>query len=166
MEFSDFSSDRIGLIFIFCRIGRKKLLPIRSDGHRISMRSVVLFIFVDNSLSSWKFNDFQIKMHFDIRIFNFFNALCIYHRFFIFTSIAQIKKTLRWIFPNGQIYIAHFEFFFIDFLIFDHVMMILMLSFDQCDTFTVFSQLVLILFCNNELFIFFICDTHRRCLCV
>ena len=26
-------SDRIGFIFIFCRIGRKKLLPIRSDGH-------------------------------------------------------------------------------------------------------------------------------------
>ena len=33
MEFSVFSSDRIGFIFILCWIGRKKLLSIRSNGH-------------------------------------------------------------------------------------------------------------------------------------
>ena len=30
---SDFSSNRIGFIFIFCRIGKKKLFLIRSNNH-------------------------------------------------------------------------------------------------------------------------------------
>ena len=55
-------------------------------------------------------------------------------------------KALRLISANKQMHIVHFEIFFIDFLIFDDVMIILISSFDKHEIFKIFSQLILILF--------------------